>query len=71
MNADHDDLIRLQQQVITLQREIDSLKRFKTDTEALIHRGRGAWWMLLKVGIALSSAGAAIYWLWKAIKAGL
>lgn len=65
--SDHDDLIRLQQQVVSQQRKIEDLERFKEETEALINRGHGAWWMLLKVGLVISTIGAGIWAAWKAL----
>lgn len=59
--SDHDRLILLDQKVVTQQREIDDLKRFKREMEALVNKGHGAWWMLLKVGLAVSALIGIVY----------
>lgn len=57
----------LADRIVHLEGQIEDLQRKQRETDAVMNQGRGALWMLLKVGIAISALVGGAWAVWRAL----
>jgi len=76
------DIGRLQAEVVALEKRLHgSEKRVEARLESIEEKvqqildaanmGKGAWWLVLKIGAVLSAFAAAFAWIWEHLRIGV
>ena len=67
MSASHDDVMqaigRLEGKVETMGKSVSSLGARMQAMEAIANQGKGALWMFIKIGAAVTVIGGGVAWL--------
>jgi hypothetical protein len=61
-------LARLEIQVENLKEDIQGIGKKVDELVKAAHMGRGAWWLLLRIGVVLATVAGAIAWLIDKVK---